>query len=111
VAFVYFRAQDDLTNDLQKVLCQKLGELTGKPSDSTMHIHPIPNHSFQCNKDDEISVISNDLATKIFTDRKTDQHKKKQFLKKGWHSDIKFEPAPSDYAILKLANIPTLGRW
>ncbi|TVY15553.1 putative alpha-ketoglutarate-dependent sulfonate dioxygenase [Lachnellula arida] len=106
---VFFRAQDELTNDLQKQLCQKLGELTGKPADSTMHIHPISNKSFQCNKDDEISVISNDLATKIFCDRKTEQHKKKQSLKKGWHSDITFEPAPSDYAILKLTDIPTLG--
>lgn len=91
------------------MLCQKLGELTGKPADSTMHIHPISNKSFQCNKDDEISVISNDLATKIFCDRKTEQHKKKQSLKKGWHSDITFEPAPSDYAILKLTDLPTLG--
>lgn len=74
-----------------------------------MHIHPISNKSFQCNKDDEISVISNDLATKIFCDRKTEQHKKKQSLKKGWHSDITFEPVPSDYAILKLTDLPTLG--
>ena len=55
------------------------------------------------------SVISNDLATKIFCDRKTEQHKKQQSLKKGWHSDITFEPVPSDYAILKLTDIPTLG--
>lgn len=106
---VFFRAQNDLSNDLQKQLCQKLGELTGKPAESSMHIHPISNKSFQCNKDDEISVISNDLATKIFCDRKTEQHKKQQSLKKGWHSDITFEPVPSDYAILKLTDIPTLG--
>ncbi|CAG8953625.1 hypothetical protein HYFRA_00010084 [Hymenoscyphus fraxineus] len=106
---VFFRGQADLDNDLQKKLCQKLGELTGKPAESSMHIHPISNKSFQCNKDDEISVISNDLATKIFCDRKTEQHKKKQSLKKGWHSDITFEPVPSDYAILKLTDIPTLG--
>ncbi|KAH6679639.1 putative alpha-ketoglutarate-dependent taurine dioxygenase [Halenospora varia] len=106
---VFFRGQNDLTNDLQKKLCQKLGELTGKPAESSMHIHPISNKSFQCNKDDEISVISNDLATKIFCDRKTEQHKKKQSLKKGWHSDITFEPVPSDYAILKLTDLPSLG--
>lgn len=74
-----------------------------------MHIHPISNKSFQCNKDDKISIISNDLATKIFRDRSTEQHKKKQSLKKGWHSDIAFEPVPSDYAILKLTDLPTLG--
>ncbi|KAF4634429.1 hypothetical protein G7Y89_g3674 [Cudoniella acicularis] len=106
---VFFRAQSELTNDLQKKLCQKLGELAGKPAESSMHIHPISNKSFQCNKDDEISVISNDLATKIFCDRKAEQHKKQQSLKKGWHSDITFEPVPSDYAILKLTDLPTLG--
>lgn len=63
---VFFRAQDDLTNDLQKKLCQMMGELTGKPLDSTMHIHPISNKSFQCNKDDEIrSVIAPNLNTII----------------------------------------------
>jgi alpha-ketoglutarate-dependent taurine dioxygenase len=106
---VFFRGQKDLDNELQKELCQKLGLLTGKPAESSMHIHPISNKSFQCNKDDEISVISNDLATKIFCDRKAEQHKKKQSLKKGWHSDITFEPVPSDYAILKLTDLPTLG--
>jgi alpha-ketoglutarate-dependent taurine dioxygenase len=106
---VFFRSQDDLTNDLQKDLCQKIGVLAGKPAESSMHIHPISNKAFQCNKDDEISVISNDLATKIFCDRKAEQHKKQQSLKKGWHSDITFEPVPSDYAILKLTDIPSLG--
>jgi hypothetical protein len=106
---VFFRGQKDLDNNLQKELCQKLGLLTGKPAESSMHIHPISNKSFQCNKDDEISVISNDLATKIFNDRNAEQHKKKQSLKKGWHSDITFEPVPSDYAILKLTDLPTIG--
>jgi len=32
---VFFRAQDDLTNELQKELAQRLGELSGKPSTSS----------------------------------------------------------------------------
>lgn len=41
---VFFRAQD-LTLKEQKILGQKLGELTGKPAESTLHIHPIVNAS------------------------------------------------------------------
>jgi alpha-ketoglutarate-dependent taurine dioxygenase len=106
---VFFRAQDGLSNDDQKVLCNKLGQLTGKPESSSLHIHPISNTSFQGNNDDEISVISNDLATKIFCDRTVKLHERKQSLKKGWHSDITFEPVPSDYAILRLSSLPQNG--
>jgi len=31
---------------------------------------------------------------------------KKQSAKEGWHSDITFEPVPSDYAILRLTELP-----
>ncbi|KAH0538978.1 hypothetical protein FGG08_004493 [Glutinoglossum americanum] len=106
---VFFRAQDGLSNDDQKILCHKLGQLAGKPESSTLHIHPISNTSFQGNNDDEISVISNDLATKIFCDRTVKTHERKQSLKKGWHSDITFEPVPSDYAILRLSSLPQNG--
>ncbi|KAL3428587.1 hypothetical protein BDV09DRAFT_204254 [Aspergillus tetrazonus] len=40
---VFFRKQDDLTDDLQKELVDRLGRLTGKPSTSGLHIHPISN--------------------------------------------------------------------
>ena len=56
---VFFRKQDGLTNDLQKVLAQKLGELSGKPATSKLHVHPIINSSRKLGgNDDEISVIS-----------------------------------------------------
>lgn len=40
---VFFRKQDNLTDDLQKLLNHKLGALTGKPSSSSLHIHPVHN--------------------------------------------------------------------
>lgn len=35
--------------------------------------------------------------------------RKNQRASVGWHSDITFEPVPSDYAILKLHTLPDVG--
>ncbi|KAM0240805.1 hypothetical protein ACHAP5_007840 [Fusarium lateritium] len=40
---VFFRAQEDLTNELQMELADRLGRLTGKPESSSLHIHPLTN--------------------------------------------------------------------
>ncbi|OCK79996.1 putative alpha-ketoglutarate-dependent taurine dioxygenase [Lepidopterella palustris CBS 459.81] len=107
---VFFRKQDDITNDLQKELVQRLGELSGKPSTSKLHIHPISNSGRELGgKDDEISVISSEQAKKIYKDRLLFQSEKKQSGKEGWHSDITFEPIPSDYALLRLTQLPKTG--
>jgi alpha-ketoglutarate-dependent taurine dioxygenase len=107
---VFFRAQDKLTNDLQKQLAQRLGELSGKPSTSKLHIHPVSNSGRALGgKDDEISVISSVQAKTIYKDSLLFQSEKKQSGKEGWHSDITFEPIPSDYAILRLTQLPKTG--
>ncbi|KAL5321410.1 hypothetical protein ACEPPN_009368 [Leptodophora sp. 'Broadleaf-Isolate-01'] len=107
---VFFRKQDDITNDLQKELVQRLGELSGKPSTSKLHIHPVSNSGRDLGgKDDEISVISSEQAKKIYKDRFLFQTEKKQSGKEGWHSDITFEPIPSDYALLRLTQLPKTG--
>ncbi|KAK3075636.1 hypothetical protein LTR53_000878 [Teratosphaeriaceae sp. CCFEE 6253] len=105
---VYFRKQDDLDNDLQKRLVQKLGELSGKPSTSGLHIHPISNSGRRLGgHDDQISVISSEQAKKLYKDRGFNGTK--QSAKEGWHSDITFENVPSDYAILRLTELPETG--
>ncbi|CAG8982595.1 hypothetical protein HYALB_00014073 [Hymenoscyphus albidus] len=107
---VFFRKQDDVTNDLQKELVQRLGELSGKPSTSKLHIHPVSNSAREHGgKDDEISVISSEQAKKIYSDRIPFQSEKKQSGKEGWHSDITFEPVPSDYTLLRLTQLPKTG--
>lgn len=99
---VFFRKQDDITNDLQKELVQRLGELSGKPATSKLHIHPVSNSGRELGgKDDEISVISSEQAKKIYRDKLPFQSDKQQSGKEGWHSDITFEPVPSDYASLR----------
>ncbi|KAJ5833353.1 Taurine catabolism dioxygenase TauD/TfdA [Penicillium riverlandense] len=103
---VFFRKQDGLDDDLQKELAQRLGELSGKPRTSGLHIHPVANsgrdHSV---KDDEISVISSQLRQKLYSYRNT----RKQTARREWHSDITFEPIPSDYTILRLTELPKTG--
>ncbi|CAI9636665.1 unnamed protein product [Alternaria burnsii] len=100
---VYFRKQDDLTDELQKELAQRLGELSGKPETSKLHIHPVRNAGNRLGgNDNEISVISSDLAKQLFKERS-------QSGKSGWHSDITFEPVPSDYAILRMTQLPKSG--
>jgi alpha-ketoglutarate-dependent taurine dioxygenase len=109
---VFFRKQNDITDDLQKELVQRLGELSGKPATSKLHIHPVSNSGRDLGgKDDEISIISSEQAKKIYRDklRLFANGEKKQSSKEGWHSDITFEPIPSDYALLRLIELPKTG--
>ena len=48
-------------------------------------------------------------AKKIYKGAFLDTSEKKQSGKEGWHSDITFEPVPSDYAILRLVELPGTG--
>lgn len=106
---VFFRKQDDFDNDLQKELAQRLGELSGKPKTSKLHIHPVSNSGRRLGgKDNEISVISSEQAKELFKNKFL-SFSKKQSAKEGWHSDITFEPIPSDYAILRLTELPSTG--
>lgn len=103
---VFFRKQDDLDDDLQKELVQRLGDLSGKPKTSGLHIHPVANsgreHSIE---DDEISIISSRQRKALYTQ----SNDRKQSARTEWHSDITFEPIPSDYTILRLTELPKTG--
>ncbi|KAJ9302071.1 hypothetical protein DTO271G3_937 [Paecilomyces variotii] len=82
---VFFRAQDNLDNDLQKKLVQRLGQLAGKPASSTLHIHPVFNNTSEFGVSDS------------------------QINSAQWHSDIQFEPVPADYTSLRLTQLPSTG--
>ncbi|KAK3688636.1 hypothetical protein B0T22DRAFT_527987 [Podospora appendiculata] len=110
---VFFRAQDNLTNDLQKKLILRLGELTGRPATSGLHIHPVLNSNIELGGDDlEISTISSVQNKKYYQNfqakaNTTLSHKKQSASQ--WHSDIVFEPVPADYTSLRLVDLPTTG--
>jgi alpha-ketoglutarate-dependent taurine dioxygenase len=63
---VFFRNQD-ISVDEQKVLGQKLGELTGKPETSKLHRHALLNSNRglsvdpEGKKDDEVSIIASEV--------------------------------------------------
>ncbi|OJD34292.1 family taurine catabolism dioxygenase [Diplodia corticola] len=108
---VFFRKQDAITNELQKDLVRRLGELSwnsDKPKTSGLHIHPVSNSGRTLGgKDDEISVVSSEQQQKLYVNHPA--YRKKQSQADGWHSDITFEPIPSDYALLRLTHLPETG--
>ncbi|KAG9125308.1 hypothetical protein FRC07_008166 [Ceratobasidium sp. 392] len=93
----FFRNQD-LTIDEQKELGTRLGELSGKPASSRLHIHPLTETTAELG--DQISVISSERRAGYTRPDFT------RLASRGWHADITFEPIPSDYAILKLHTLP-----
>ena len=101
---VFFRAQTNLTDELQKELAQRLGILSGKPADSKLHIHPLTKHNLD--KDPELNVISTDKAANpaedLWKNRPAD-------IRNAWHTDTGYEPNPADYSILKIVKSPKTG--
>jgi alpha-ketoglutarate-dependent taurine dioxygenase len=87
-------------------LTARMGQLSGKPADSTLHVHPLTEESSELG--DQIAVISSEKQAKgggllhVHDDRSL-------FATNAWHSDITFEPIPSDYAMLKLHTLPETG--
>jgi alpha-ketoglutarate-dependent taurine dioxygenase len=108
---VFFRAQDNLTDQLQKKLVHRLGQLTNKPSDSTLHIHPVLNNTSEFGVDDaEISTISSIARKNIFKNVPGARNPgTRQYDAATWHSDIQFEPVPADYTSLRLTQLPETG--
>jgi alpha-ketoglutarate-dependent taurine dioxygenase len=105
---VFFRAQKNLTDGLQKQFVHRLGQLSGKPSTSTLHIHPILNNTSEFGVGDaEISHISSVARKKLFQPDPRDA--KRRYDAAQWHSDIQFEPVPADYTSLRLTKLPLSG--
>ncbi|KAF3915626.1 hypothetical protein ABW21_db0208508 [Orbilia brochopaga] len=103
---VFFRAQDNLTNDIQKQFIHRLGQLTGKPAESTLHIHPVLNDERELGgSDPEISTISS-VQRKTLYRKPAETYRYKSAV---WHSDISFEPFPADYTSLRLVQLPKTG--
>ncbi|KAF9885429.1 hypothetical protein FE257_012951 [Aspergillus nanangensis] len=105
---VFFRAQTNLTDPLQKHLIHLLGQLTHKPSTSTLHIHPVLNNTNEFGTPDaQVSTISSLARKKMF--RHASQPNQRRYDSAQWHSDIQFEPVPADYTSLRLTQLPRTG--
>jgi len=100
---VFFRNQD-IDIEQQKLLGNKLGILSGRPKESGLHIHPTEKPNSDA--DLEIHVITSKKDKKKEHENELDIS---QFSSREWHSDITFEPVPSDFAILKIHTLPEIG--
>ncbi|KAK4056237.1 hypothetical protein OIO90_002680 [Microbotryomycetes sp. JL221] len=98
---VIFKNQD-LTIPEQTELGDRLGRLSGRPTNSGLHIHPVARSS---ELPAEISSI--DSIRRPFYER--DPKATSQLASTGWHSDITFEKVPSDFALLKVHTLPETG--
>ncbi|KAL1310641.1 hypothetical protein AAFC00_000909 [Neodothiora populina] len=106
---VFFRKQDNLTNELQKEFVHRLGVASGKPSSSSLHIHPVINDSRELGgSDPEISTISSEQRKKLFK-QVLEVDQKRPYNSAVWHSDIQFENVPADYTSLRLVQLPKTG--
>ncbi|OBT74421.1 hypothetical protein VF21_06560 [Pseudogymnoascus sp. 05NY08] len=92
---VFFRNQGISVDD-QKILGQKLGELTGKPESSKLHRHALSNSKRGIavdengRLDDEISAISSEQNRKYY---KRFTNTNKRISSEGWHAEYAF-PTP-----------------
>jgi alpha-ketoglutarate-dependent taurine dioxygenase len=104
---VFFRKQDNLTNELQKKFILRLGELTGRPATSTLHIHPVLNDTSEFGVgDSEISTISSLQRKQLYG---PETKNLRRYDSAQWHSDIQFETCPADYTSLRLTQLPKTG--
>ncbi|KAK4172539.1 hypothetical protein QBC36DRAFT_362500 [Triangularia setosa] len=102
---VFLRNQDVTSNELRDfMLC--LTTLAGCPSTSGLHVHPLTEEGSELG--DQISVISSEKQKKGggLTHQLSDVSR---YASNAWHSDITFEPVPSDYAMLKIHTLPMTG--
>lgn len=102
---VFFKNQD-IDLEQQKVLGNKLGVLSGRPKESGLHIHPTITTQEKVESGPEIHVITSAKHKQIELEDDLDVS---QFATREWHSDITFEPVPSDFAILKIHTLPETG--
>jgi len=100
----FFKAQDNLTPDDLGTLALLLGTLSGKPSDSTLHIHPTQELGEDGKRVGKISNVPETGGRQIsFRDESS------TIASALWHSDVSFEPRPSSYTILKMHTLPKTG--
>jgi alpha-ketoglutarate-dependent taurine dioxygenase len=87
---LFFRNQDLDIQD-QKLLGQRLGELTGKPPSSLLHRHALSNskRGIAVDKngklDDEVSVISSEQNRKYYKEHFAATSKR--LASHGWHAE------------------------
>ncbi|KAL8382007.1 hypothetical protein RB595_006004 [Gaeumannomyces hyphopodioides] len=106
---VFFRSQTNLTNELQKELVNRLGQLAGKPAESSVHTFPLaPAYVPEGGTPDRQISYVNSVGFKYMFDKMPNMDKRR-FDAAEWHTDIQFEPVPADYTSLRVIKLPETG--
>ena len=103
---VVFLRNQLVTPTQMRDLCEILTSVAGCPESSGLHVHPLTEEGSELG--DQISVISSEKQQRGggLTHQLSDTSR---YASVGWHSDITFEPVPSDYAMLKIHTLPVAG--
>ncbi|CDK25211.1 unnamed protein product [Kuraishia capsulata CBS 1993] len=100
---VFFKNQN-LTPAEQNYLVNRLGQLSGKPATSGLHIDPnTPEHSQYGDNIYEVTRRRNDYSQGTTAPLKISRSSQ------SWHTDISYEQIPSDYAAMKVVLLPENG--
>lgn len=104
---MFFRAQSNLSEELQKQLVNRLGELSGKPSSSSFFVNPIR----RMNVDE--STVPDPTITRISSVGRGEvaalQPNPRRFDEALWHADGQFERFPPSFTSLRLSEVPRKG--
>ncbi|KAJ7084124.1 hypothetical protein C8R44DRAFT_651612, partial [Mycena epipterygia] len=88
-------------------LADKLGKLSGRPEGSGLHIHP------STVEDSELGNLNGTLTVVLLSilcrAKACRFGHGSQFASREWHSNITFEPVPSDFATLKIHTLSEVG--
>ncbi len=103
---VVFLRNQEVTPLQMRELCESLTFLGGCPESSGLHVHPLTEEGSELG--DQVSIISSEKQKRGggLTHQLSDTSR---YASVGWHSDITFEPCPSDYAMLKIHTLPPTG--
>lgn len=104
---VFFRAQENLTEEQQRQLVSRLGEMSGKPADSTFFINPIQREAT------DGTAVADPEITRINSRGRPDvaatQPNPRRFDEALWHADGQFETCPPSFTSLRLSEVPRNG--
>lgn len=101
-----------MTAEHQKELSRRLGRLSGGPSTSDLHVHPVNNSRQNPGVDDHVSMVGSQQVKNyagIGGALSNNADGKRQSSRKEWHTDIQWEHVPCDYSILRLEKNPPTG--
>ncbi len=111
---VVFRGQGNMTTEQQQYLIQRMGQLTGKPKESALYIHPLSDANRNYGGTDRrANVVSSKMARQLqvgvggwFVGN---SNKDRQTSMMHWHSDEAYEKVPGDYSALRITGPLTTG--